>query len=83
MTSPSLAVSDPQGPVAPPRKPRASGGSNLGRYIVTRLLLIIPTVFILVTMVFMLMRLIGDPITAARAAPASPSAMRCRWKSGW
>lgn len=65
MTSPALAVSDPQGPVAPPRKPRASGGSNLGRYIVTRLLLIIPTVFILVTMVFMLMRLIGDPITAA------------------
>jgi peptide/nickel transport system permease protein len=65
MTSPALAVSDPQGPVAPPRKPKASGGSNLGRYIVTRLLLIIPTVFILVTMVFMLMRLIGDPITAA------------------
>jgi peptide/nickel transport system permease protein len=66
MTSHELAVTDPQGPLAPPRKQRRSaGGSNLGRYIVTRLLLIIPTVFILVTMVFMLMRLIGDPITAA------------------
>ncbi|MEX1080305.1 MAG: ABC transporter permease [Homoserinimonas sp.] len=65
MTSPELAVTDPQGPPVPPRKPKVSGGSNLGRYIVTRLLLIIPTVFILVTMVFMLMRLIGDPITAA------------------
>jgi peptide/nickel transport system permease protein len=65
MTSPELAVTDPQDPVASKRKPKASGGSTLGRYIVTRLLLIIPTVFILVTMVFLLMRLIGDPITAA------------------
>jgi peptide/nickel transport system permease protein len=65
MTSPQLSVTDPHGPPAPTRKPKASGGSNLGRYIVTRLLLIIPTVFILVTMVFLLMRLIGDPITAA------------------
>ena len=65
MTSPELAVTDPQGPVASKRKPKTSGGSTLGRYIVTRLLLIIPTVFILVTMVFLLMRLIGDPITAA------------------
>lgn len=65
MTSPAIAAKGPQGPAAPSRKQRSSGGSNLGRYIVTRLLLIIPTVFILVTMVFMLMRLIGDPITAA------------------
>ena len=65
MTSPELGVRDPKGPVAPLRKSRALGGSNLGRYIATRLLLIIPTVFILVSMVFMLMRLIGDPITAA------------------
>lgn len=48
------------------RKRRASGGGgSLGRYIITRLLLIFPTIFILVTMVFILMRTIGDPITAA------------------
>jgi peptide/nickel transport system permease protein len=53
-------------PETPKSKPgfRFPGG-NLGRYIVTRFLLIIPTVFILVTMVFFLMRSIGDPITAA------------------
>lgn len=45
-------------------RPRSQGG-GLWRYIVVRLLLIIPTVFILVTMVFFLMRLTGDPITAA------------------
>ncbi|HEV7950790.1 MAG TPA: ABC transporter permease [Glaciihabitans sp.] len=51
---------------APLRKPRApKSGNNLGRYIVVRFLLIIPTVFILVSMVFVLMRVIGDPITAA------------------
>lgn len=65
MSLPESAVVDPQSPAAPRQKKKKAGGSNLGRYIVTRLLLIIPTVFILVTMVFLLMRLIGDPITAA------------------
>ncbi|TBN56935.1 ABC transporter permease [Glaciihabitans arcticus] len=55
--------------LAPTPAPKKRGfgfpGGNLGRYIVTRFLLIIPTVFILVTMVFLLMRTIGDPITAA------------------
>jgi peptide/nickel transport system permease protein len=36
------------------------------RYIVVRFLLIIPTIFILVTMVFFLMRATGDPITASK-----------------
>ncbi|MBO0982330.1 ABC transporter permease [Rathayibacter sp. SD072] len=49
---------------APTRRPRGSGG-GLGRYLLVRFLLIIPTVFILVTMVFLLMRTTGDPITAA------------------
>lgn len=45
---------------------RAKGGSGaLWRYIVTRFLLIIPTVFILITLVFFLMHTIGDPITAS------------------
>ncbi|WP_461514061.1 ABC transporter permease [Rathayibacter agropyri] len=51
-------------PTAPTRRPRGSGG-GLGRYLLVRFLLIIPTVFILVTMVFLLMRSTGDPITAA------------------
>ncbi|GAA2176799.1 ABC transporter permease [Leucobacter tardus] len=44
---------------------RTRGGGGLGRYILWRALLIIPTIFILVTMVFVLMRSIGDPITAS------------------
>nr|WP_235857124.1 ABC transporter permease [Occultella glacieicola] len=42
-----------------------SKGSGLGGYLLTRFLLIIPTVFILVTLVFFLMRVVGDPITAS------------------
>ncbi|MFK4760955.1 ABC transporter permease [Microbacterium sp. ZW T5_45] len=54
---------DALAPVATPR--RTSKGGGLWRYILIRLVLIIPTVLILVTMVFFLMRLTGDPITAA------------------
>ncbi|WP_353112544.1 ABC transporter permease [Microbacterium sp.] len=43
----------------------SSKGGGLWRYILIRLVLIIPTVFILVTLVFFLMRITGDPITAA------------------
>ncbi len=47
------------------QKARSKGsGGSFGRYVLVRLLLIIPTVFILITMVFVLMRMIGDPITA-------------------
>ena len=46
------------------RRPRGSGGGLL-RFIIVRFLLIFPTIFILVTMVFVLMRSIGDPITAS------------------
>src|SRR4051812_27752342 len=41
------------------------GGGGLGTYLLIRFLLIIPTIFILVTTVFFLMRSTGDPITAA------------------
>lgn len=44
---------------------KTGGGSGLGRYLLVRFLLIIPTVFILVTLVFFLMRVVGDPITAS------------------
>ncbi len=48
------------------------GGGGLTRYIVVRFLLIIPTVFILVTLVFLLMRSTGDPITAALGGRLTP-----------
>ena len=44
---------------------KTGGGSGLGRYILVRFLLIIPTVFILVSLVFFLGRVAGDPITAS------------------
>ncbi|QAY74117.1 ABC transporter permease [Agromyces protaetiae] len=52
-------------------KPAASKGGGFGRYLLVRFLLIIPTVFILVTLVFFLMRLTGDPITAAQGGRLS------------
>ena len=78
MTSPEIVAADPQGPPRVARKKKVDGGSNLGRYIVTRLLLIFPTVFILVTMVFLLMRLIGDPITAALGGRLSAAQLQER-----
>ena len=54
------------------------GGNGLVRYIVTRFLLIIPTVFILVTLVFLLMRSTGDPITAALGGRLTPDQLAAR-----
>ncbi|WP_423924217.1 ABC transporter permease [Frigoribacterium sp. 2-23] len=51
-------------PTAKATRRRPSGG-GFGRYLVIRALLIIPTVFILVTLVFFLMRVVGNPITAS------------------
>ncbi|WP_440709722.1 ABC transporter permease [Herbiconiux sp. YIM B11900] len=59
----SLLPTDTPSVVAP--KPKSAGG-GLGRYLLVRFLLIFPTIFILVTLVFVLMRTIGDPITAAQ-----------------
>lgn len=50
---------------APARKRSKKTGGSLGKYLAVRFILIFPTVFILVTMVFFLMRLTGDPITMA------------------
>nr|WP_224760769.1 ABC transporter permease [Salinibacterium sp. ZJ450] len=46
-------------------KQPGGGGGGLGRYILVRFLLIIPTVFILVTLVFFLMRVVGNPISSS------------------
>lgn len=47
-------------------------GSGLRRYLLVRFLLIFPTVFILVTTVFVLMRTTGDPITASLGGRLPP-----------
>lgn len=60
----SDVASAPAGP-APAVARTRSGGSTLGRYLLIRFALIFPTVLILVTLVFFLIRLTGDPITAA------------------
>src|SRR5690625_1119843 len=60
--SATVALPEASGGATGPRKP---SGSGLLRYIVVRFLLIIPTVWILTTLVFFLMRITGDPITAA------------------
>src|SRR4051794_16128976 len=62
-TTTELTGTDEMGAPAPRAKRHGSGG--LGTYLVIRFLLIFPTVFILVTTVFVLMRSTGDPITAA------------------
>lgn len=49
----------------------ASSGS-LRTYLVTRLLLVIPMVWVLVTLVFFVMRVVGDPIQAAFGGRVSP-----------
>jgi peptide/nickel transport system permease protein len=51
---------------------RTSSGGGIGRYILIRFVLIFPTIFILVSMVFWLMRATGDPITAALGGRLGP-----------
>ena len=52
------------------KKNHLSGG--FFRFVLTRFLLIIPTVFILVTVVFFVMRATGDPISAALGGRLTP-----------
>ena len=56
----------------------ATSSGSLRTYLITRLLLVIPMIWILVTVVFFVMRTIGDPITAALGGklPASELAQR-------
>lgn len=65
------------GPASTTAKKRRSGG-GLGRYILVRAVLIIPTIFILVTLVFFLMRSTGDPITAALGGKLPPAQLHQR-----
>ncbi|MGU3409167.1 ABC transporter permease [Microbacterium sp. M1A1_1b] len=63
-----------------PTKPQAQrrAGGGIGRYVLVRFLLIFPTVFILVTLVFFLMRVIGNPITASVGGRLTPSQLQDR-----
>jgi peptide/nickel transport system permease protein len=67
---------DKSGAAAKPKKNRISGG--FFRFVLTRFLLIIPTVFILVTIVFFVMRATGDPISAAQGGRLSPDELQRR-----
>jgi peptide/nickel transport system permease protein len=60
-----------------PQKQRRSS-TALVRYLGLRLVLLIPTVLILVTVVFLFMRVIGDPITAAQGGRLSPAELESR-----
>src|SRR6478752_6003279 len=75
VTSPMV---EPVSPNPPPATKRGRGGSTLWRYLVIRFLLIFPTVFILVTMVFVLMRITGDPITVALGGKLPPDQLQER-----
>jgi peptide/nickel transport system permease protein len=55
-----------------------SSSGSLRTYLITRLLLVIPMVWILVTMVFFVMRVIGDPIESAFGGRLSPQEIAIR-----
>ncbi len=67
-----LAAGEPPTPV-----PAAPSGSRRGlpplaRYLLVRLALVVPMIWVLVTLVFVLLRVIGDPITAAQGGRLTP-----------
>jgi len=68
-TTQEVAGTTPESTSTPGR--RRSGG-GLGSYLLVRFLLIFPTILILVTTVFVMMRATGDPITAAQGGRLTP-----------
>ncbi|MCX7522332.1 ABC transporter permease [Microbacterium sp. STN6] len=68
---------EPSAPASARRRRRRSSG-GLARYIVIRAVLILPTIFILVSLVFFLMRSTGDPITAALGGRLTPDQLAVR-----
>jgi peptide/nickel transport system permease protein len=67
-----------EGDAEPGRRRRRRQGGGLGTYLLVRFLLIFPTIFILVTTVFFLMRSTGDPITAALGGRLPPAQLAQR-----
>ena len=64
--------------VAQPKAKKNKLSSGFFRFVLTRFLLIIPTVFILVTIVFFVMRATGDPISAALGGRLTPEELQTR-----
>ncbi|MCW2288467.1 ABC transporter permease [Leucobacter luti] len=73
-----MTILDASAVSSPTKMPARRTRGGLLRYILWRAVLIIPTVFILVTMVFLLMRSIGDPITAAVGGKLPPDELARR-----
>ena len=63
-----MATAEILAPANPPSGSRRSAGrlSPLTRYLLVRTALVIPMMWVLITFVFLLMRVIGDPVTAAQ-----------------
>jgi peptide/nickel transport system permease protein len=55
-----------------------AAGYGLVRYLVVRLLLIVPTVLVLVSLVFFLMRATGDPVSAAFGDRLTPDQLQAK-----
>ena len=78
-TTPELAdSSQPDSATPTPAGRGRRRGGRLGSYLLIRFLLIFPTIFILVTTVFFLMRSTGDPITAAQGGRLPPDQLADR-----
>ena len=76
MAEPATVIAED--PVVTQTRRSRGSGSTLGRYLIIRALLIIPTVLILVTTVFVLMRITGDPITASLGGRLTPEQLAQR-----
>ena len=76
MSDSAIATSSTTPAKAKAKKNRLSG--SFFRFVLTRFLLIIPTVFILVTIVFFVMRATGDPISAALGGRLTPAELQQR-----
>ena len=76
MSDSATATSSTTPAKAKTKKNRLSG--SFFRFVLTRFLLIIPTVFILVTIVFFVMRATGDPISAALGGRLTPAELQQR-----
>ncbi len=55
-----------------------TSSGSLRTYLVTRLLLVIPMIWVLVTLVFFVMRVIGDPISSAFGGRLPPDQIKIR-----
>ncbi|WNI17541.1 ABC transporter permease [Actinacidiphila sp. ITFR-21] len=74
----ALVDIDPQDTAGPAGPAGRLLGSGLVRYLVARFLLIFPTVFVLVSVVFFLMRATGDPITTAFGDRLTPEQLHAK-----